>query len=282
MGDDTPGWGTTDVRRGGENVSVRPRFVPAVLLAGLLAACGDPAPAKEPVTPPPSAPASAAPDGGAARIELAARAALAQDHRFAALYTYDAKDGRAQRSVVATVAGDGSWRVDVPGGALGGTADVAIVQTGEGVFQCALPTAGSVDSGCVRVADPGDRVPREYDPKVHRVFRQWLSVFTDRQAALSVVPAAPLPGSQGSCFSIDSISASLKAPVDVGIYCYADNGLLTAARVAFGTLTLASVAEAPPRIDLPGPVAAREPLGLDSPPPPPVVEPSAPVSGPPA
>ena len=267
--------------RGGENVSVRPRFVPAVLLAGLLAACGDPAPAKEPVTPTSSAPA--APDGGAARIDLAARAALAQDHRFAALYTFDAKDGSPPRSVVATVAADGSWRVDVPGGALGGTADVAIVQTGEGVFQCALPSAANpVSPGCARVADPGKRVPREYDPKVHRVFRQWLNVFTDRQAPLSVVPAAPLPGSQGSCFSIDSISASLKAPVDVGIYCYADNGLLTAVRVAFGTLTLASVAAAPPRMDLPGPVVGREPLGLDAPPPPPVIEPSAPVSGPPA
>ncbi len=270
------------MRHGGENVSVRPRFVPAVLLAGLLAACGDPAPAKEPVTPPPSAPASAAPDGGAARIELAARAALAQDHRFAALYTYDAKDGRAQRSVVATVATDGSWRVDVPGGALGGTADVAIVQTGEGVFQCALSSAvNPISPGCARVADPGKRVPREYDPKVHRVFRQWLNVFTDRQAPLSVVPAAPLPGSQGSCFSIDSISASLKAPVDVGIYCYADNGLLTAARVAFGTLTLASVAQAPQRIDLPGPLVGGAPLGLESPPPPPpVAEPSAGASTP--
>ena len=264
---------------GGENVSVRPRFVPAVLLAGLLAACGDPAPAKEPVTPPSSAPA--APDGGAARIDLAARAALAQDHRFAALYTFDAKDGSPPRSVVATVAADGSWRVDVPGGALGGTADVAIVQTGEGVFQCALSSAvNPISPGCARVADPGKRVPREYDPKVQRVFRQWLSVFTDRQAALSVAPAAPLPGSQGSCFSIDSISASLKAPVDVGIYCYADNGMLTAVRVAFGTLTLASVAAAPPRIDLPGPVVGREPLGLDAPPPPPVIEPSTGASTP--
>ena len=51
---------------------------------------------------------------------------------------------------------------------------------------------------------------------------------------------APLPGAQGTCFSVDSISASLPAPVDVGIYCYADNGLLTAARVGFGELTIAS------------------------------------------
>jgi hypothetical protein len=256
---------------------VRPRFVPAVLLAGLLAACGDPAPTTEPPAPAVSAP----PDSSAARSDLAARAALAQDHRFSALYDYDAKDGQPPRSVVATVATDGSWRVDAPGGALGGTADVAIVQTGEGVFQCALPSAANpVSPGCVRVADPGKRVPREFDPKVQRVFRQWLGVFTDRQAALSVMPAAALPGAQGSCFSIDSISASLKAPVDVGIYCYADTGLLTAARVGFGTLTLVSLAAAPPRIDLPGPVLSGPPLGLESPPPPPVIEPSADASAP--
>ncbi len=281
MPHDTPGAATTDLRHGGENVSVRPRLVPAVLIAGLLTACGDPAPATEP--PPPAPSASAPVGGGAARVELAARAALAQDHRFAALYPYDAKDGQPARSVVATVAVDGSWRVDIPGGALGGTADVAVVQTGEGVFQCALPSATNpISPGCVRVADPGKRMPRDYDPKVHRVFRQWLNVFTDRQAALSVMPAAPLPGSQGSCFSIDSISASLKAPVDVGIYCYADNGLLTAVRVAFGTLTLASVAAAPDRIDLPGPVVGGEPLGLKSPPPPPppVNEPSTGASAP--
>jgi hypothetical protein len=259
---------------------VRPRLLPAVLLAGLLAACGDPAPASDPgtaLTPAPSLPA----DAGQARIDLAARAALAQDHRFAALYTWDV-DGQAPRSVVATVAADGSWRVDIPGGALGGTADVSIVQTAEGVFQCALPSATNpANPACVRVAEVNERLPDRYDPKVQRLFRQWLPVFTDRQAALSVVPARPLPGAEsspvpGQCYSVDGISASLKAPVDVGIYCYADNGLLTAARVNFGTLILAGVpAAAPPRVDLPGPVVDGEPMGLRSPPPPPVVEPSA-------
>lgn len=263
---------------------MRPRLLPVVLLAGLLAGCGDPAPASEPGTPVP--PQSIPPDGSAARVGLAARAALAQDYRFAALYTWEA-DGREPRSVVATVANDGSWRVDIPGGALGGTADVSIVQTAAGVFQCALPSATSpTNPACVRVADPNRRVPDEYDPKIERVFRQWLPVFTDRQAALSVVPALPLNGAQiaggqGTCYSIDGISASLKAPVDVGIYCYADNGLLTAARVNFGTLTLSGVpAPAPARVDLPGPVVDGEPMGMASPPPPPVVEPSAEPSGP--
>ena len=77
-----------------------------------------------------------------------------------------------------------------------------------------------------------------------------------------MVPAQPLPGSTGNCFSVDSISASLKAPVDVGIYCYADDGMLTAARVAFGTLTLAGAAgPAPPTLDLPGPVTGGAAAG---------------------
>lgn len=257
---------------------MRPRFVTAVLLAACLAACGDAA--AQPTPTAPAAPESLPPDASAARIELAGLAALAQDHSFAALYTVDA-DGR-QRSVVATVAADRTWRVDIPGGALGGTADVSIVQTAAGVFQCGSPSAtGGLPAGCVRLADPGERVPRAYDPKFQRVFRQWLTVFTDRQAPLSVVAADPLPGSRGKCFSIDSISASLQAPVDVGIYCYAESGLLTAARVGFGTFTLVTTASAPATIELPGPVSTGEPMGLASPPPPPVaVEPSAPASSP--
>jgi hypothetical protein len=250
-------------------------LLPVVLLAGLLAGCGGSAPATGTGTPPPTAVESVPPDAAMARVELAARAALAQDYRFAALYTWDV-DGRPPRSVVATVANDGSWRVDIPGGALGGAADVSIVQMPQGVYQCALPSATNpINPACVRVAEPNKRVPNEYDPKIQRVFRQWLPVFTDRQAALSVVPARPLPGSTGTCFSIDGISASLKAPVDVGIYCYAETGLLTAARVNVGTLTLAGVpAPAPQKVDLPGPVVPGQPMGMASPPPPPVIEPS--------
>lgn len=246
----------------------------AALLAGVTA-CGDEAPATEPT---PSASVPPGPED--ARIALAARAALAEDHRYAALYTLDV-EGEQPRSVLATVAADGSWRVDIPRGAQGGATDVSIAQTEAGVFQCALPSATHlITPSCVRVAEVGKRVPKQYDPKVQRVFRQWLPVFTDRQSALSVTAAQPLAGSTGSCFSIDTISASLSAPVDVGIYCYADDGLLTAVRVAFGTLTIASApAAAPPAIDLPGPVVAGDPMGMSElPPPPATTSPSAPAT----
>jgi hypothetical protein len=248
-----------------------PALAAALLIAGT-AACGDSAPAAGPAPASSSAPAPVAED---ARADLAARAALAVDYRFAALYTLDTP-GSAQRSVLATVAGDGSWRVDVPAGALGGAADVSILQTEAGVFQCAIPSATNpITPFCVRVAEKNKRVPKEYDPKVERLFRQWLPVFTDRQAALSVTAAEPLAGSSGTCFSIDSISASLSAPVDVGIYCYADNGLLTAARVKFGTLTISGApAPAPATVDLPGPVTGGEPMGVAEPPAVPVPSPS--------
>jgi hypothetical protein len=239
----------------------------ALLLAGGAAACGGPEPAPTPTattaSPPPD------PDDDA-RTALAARAALAQDHRFAALYHFDAPDA-PERNVVATVATDGTWRVDIAGGALGGTADVSVVSNADGVYQCSLPSVvNPISPSCVRVADPGKRIPQAYDPKVQRLFRTWLGAFTDRQSALSVTPAAPLAGagtSGGTCFAVDSISASLNPPVDVGIYCYADNGLLTAAKVDFGTLTLASTPVAPPgTVDLPGPVNPGNALGTASPP----------------
>ncbi|WP_412737930.1 hypothetical protein [Krasilnikovia sp. MM14-A1259] len=245
----------------------------AALLATGASACGDAAPA----TPPASIPSSAAPatDPGAARADLAARAALAQDRRYTAVYRYTAP-GQDPRNVTVTVAGDGSWRVDIPGGALGGTADVSIVQTAAGVYQCSLPSPTQpVVASCVRVANPGDPIPGPYDPKVQRAFRQWLSVFTDRRAALSVTPAQPLPGARGRCYAVDTISASLSATFDVGIYCYADDGQLTAARLDYGQISLASsVAPPPPRVDLPGPVSAGDPMGMAAPPPPPSMLPS--------
>jgi hypothetical protein len=239
-----------------------------LVLAGAVGACGGPEPAVAPAAPTASPPPD--PDDEA-RTTLAARAALAQDHRFAALYHFDPAAG-PERNVVATVATDGSWRVDIAGGALGGTADVSVVSNAGGVYQCSLPSvANPISPGCVRVADPGKRIPKAYDPGVQRLFRAWLDAFTDRQSALSVTPAAPLAGTGGgTCFAVDSISASLNPPVDVGIYCYADNGLLTAAKVDFGVLTLASTPVAPPaKVDLPGPVGAGPALGMASPAPPP-------------
>ena len=245
--------------------------VTALLLLGGVAACGDDAPA---ATPPTGAAPAGSAAGDDARTDLVARAALAEDKSYAALYSLDDGDGPA-RDVVVTIGADGTWRVDVARGMRGGTTDVSIVSTRAGVHQCTVATpANPVTPLCVRVADAGKRVPRRYDPKVERLFRPALAVFTDRQAAISVAEVEPLTGARGSCYSIDSISASLDAPVDIGIYCYADDGVLTAARVGFGVLKLVSQVAGPATVQLPGAEVAEEPMGTASPPPPPVVQPS--------
>lgn len=228
-----------------------------------LAACGSDEPAPDPDTPATAAP-TGAPD---ARVQLAGLAAAAQDRKVTALYTWSAP-GRTDRTVVLTTAADGSWRVDVPLGALGGTADVSMAQTAEGLFQCALPSAERpVQPVCVRVADPDGVVDRGVDPRVQHPLTDWREVLTDRTAPLSVSTAQPLAGASGACFSVETTTASVNAPLDAGIYCYAPDGTLTGAKVSFGTLMLAGApAAAPPTITLPGPVVTQEPLGMAAPP----------------
>jgi hypothetical protein len=248
----------------------------AVLLMPGVAACGGSAtPAPAPTTVIPSV------DDGAddARAALTAVAAKALDRSFTALYTLDRGDG-ADHQVVATVGTDGTWRVDVTGAVLGGTAGVSIVSTAAGVYQCTMSTAEQpLTPTCVKVANPGKAVPADDDPKVERLFRRWLTVFTDREAAIAVAEVQPLTGAQGTCFSIDSISASLQAPVDVGIYCYTDDGLLTAARVDYGVVTLQNQAAGPATVPLPGPEVQGQPMGTASPPAAPATEPSEGASG---
>ncbi|MBO3743526.1 hypothetical protein [Actinoplanes flavus] len=242
-------------------------FTVAVLAFGLAGCGSESAPEAVPETA-----ASVADPGPEARDQLAGLAALALDRRYAALYTFDVGDG-SPRDVVASVADDGTWRVDIPLGALGGTAGVTVIKVATGVYQCGLTTPTQpVSPTCVRVAERGDKVPRRYDPKVQRLFRQWLTVFTDRKAPLAVSAVRPLAGAQGSCYAVDSVSAALDPPVDVGIYCYSADGLLTAARVEYGVLKLVRQVAGPPTLQLPGPEVAGQPMGMSSPPP--VVQPS--------
>lgn len=235
----------------------------ALALPALLAACADD-PSDAPAPPPTGDPTPAVIDP--ARDQLAALAAAAQDRAFTARYTLSG-DGGPDRTIVVTSAQDGTWRVDVPGGALGGTADVSIAATADGIFQCGLPSAGRPEpASCVRLGDRGDVVPHRLDPRVQHPFTDWLEVLTDRRAPLAVSPARPPEGATGACYSIDSTSASLNAPLDVGIYCYAPDGTPTAVRTGSGTLVLAGPAgPAPATVQLAGPVTEGEPLGVAAP-----------------
>ncbi len=231
----------------------------AVLAAGALAAgCTGGAPVLPDQSGPPTP--SVAVD---AWTRLAGRAAAAQDKRYVAGYTLSTK-GMPARTLTVTVAGDGSWLVVVPRGALGGTADGAVAGTPSGLYQCAL----GATPGCVRVGGPGSALPARYDPRIEHLFTDWLGVFTDRQAAISVAGTPTLPGVAGDCYSIEPNSAALAAPVDPGIYCYNPDGTLTGAALAMGTLVLSGVpAPAPATVTLPAPVVPGSPLPMSSPPP---------------
>jgi hypothetical protein len=230
-----------------------------LLLPALLTACT----ADRPPPPPTAGSADPAPaEVDAARDELAALAAAARDRHVTARYTLTGTDGPA-RDVTVTSAADGTWRVDVPGGALGGTADVSLAATADGLFQCGLPSAGRPEAAsCVRLGDRDDAVPRRLDPRVQHPFTDWLEVLTDRRAPLAVSPATTPTGATGQCYSVESTSASLNAPLDVGIYCYRPDGTPTAVRADFGTLRLAGEpGPAPATVQLAGPVVDGDAVG---------------------
>jgi hypothetical protein len=200
-----------------------------------------------------------------ARTQLAGLAAAAKDRRLTASYTLRVKN-RPDRTIGVALATDGTWRIDIPGGAHGGAIDVAVASVPAGLFQCALPSAAG-PGGCVRVAGPEGTLPPAIDPKLWRVFTEWRDVFTDRQAPLSVATAKPPPGGTGACYSVEVTSASLAAPLDPGIYCYAEDGTLTAALSDFGTLVLAAApGAAPPSVSLPAPVVPGPALNTAAPP----------------
>ncbi|MEV0152539.1 hypothetical protein AB0H57_02200 [Micromonospora sp. NPDC050686] len=235
----------------------------ALLLPAMLAACAADPPADAPTASVDPVPASI----DTARDQLTALATAARDRHLTARYTLTGGD-RAERTIEVTTANDGSWRVDVPGGAGGGTIDVSLAATADGLFQCALPSSGHPEAaGCVRLGDPDDRVPGPYDPRVQHPFTDWPVVLNDQRAPLAVSTAPPPKGVAGACFSVDSTSASLDAPLDVGVYCYQPDGTLTALRSALGTLRLARPpGPAPDTVTLAGPVVDRPPWETAAPP----------------
>jgi hypothetical protein len=228
-----------------------------------LSGCGGEAPAASTESASPS-PVATAPT--TARAQLAARAAAAQDRRMVATYRLSTPD-LPDRTVSVTLATDGTWRVDVAGGALGGTTDVAVARTKDGLYQCAMPPAGQpVATGCVRVAGPDGRLKRQYDPRVEHAFTDWPVVLTDHRAPLAVSSAKAIKGVRGACFSVESASASLAAPLDLGVYCFDQDGTLTGAALGLGTLVLdGAPGPAPASVSLPGPVVSGGPLPTASP-----------------
>jgi hypothetical protein len=251
------------VRRSALSLLVAVAVAPTLAMAFTVAGCGGP-PAPVPADTPSGPPAD--------RDQLAGLAAAAKDKRYVATYTFVVPK-RSDRTVTVAYGVDGSWVVGIPAGALGGLADVAVFSSAAGLFQCSLgpaagtagarPDLGPITAGCVKV----DTLGPTTDPRVEHLFTDWIDALRDRQNALSVAAAPLLPGAVGACYSVESTSAALAPPVDPGVYCYRSDGLLTAAKVSFGTLTITgTVGAAPPSVTMPGPVVTRPPLPLTAPP----------------
>ncbi len=83
-------------------------------------------------------PSSAIPTGPVDAVgQLAGLAAAAHDRRYVAAYTLSGT-ATSGRSLLTSLATDGTWQVDIEGGALGGGGNVAIVGLKTGTYQCLL------------------------------------------------------------------------------------------------------------------------------------------------
>jgi hypothetical protein len=257
------------------NDVVRPSIpgVVAAALALVTTACSSAPPDPQPSLTVDTAPAD--------RDRLAGFGAAAKDQRYIASYTLSAAD-RPDRTVTVAIASDGTWVVGVPGGALSGLADIAIYRSMSTLHQCLLgpadgtagtrPDLGPLTPQCV----PVDPLAATDDPRVQHIFTDWIDVLVDRASAISVA-ASTLPNAAGACFSVESNATALAPPMDRGVYCYADDGILTGASASFGTLILTgTVSPAPVTIAMPAPIAPDAgPVPVTAPPPPPTPSPSA-------
>lgn len=216
-------------------------------------------------TPPPEpAPvaSSHAPGYSSPRAAMVAMVALAKDRHYTASYLW--KSGGRERTLTVLLAEDGTWRVDVPGGALGGGADVSILWTAQGFFQCVL--SGGPQQ-CVRIAAATGAVPDGADPRVQHLFTDWLDVLLDRNAPLSIDTDDKPKDARGACFSVESNAVVLSPPISTGLYCFAEDGTLTAANVYFGSIRIVGdPLPAAPTATLPAEVSEGAPLGTRTPP----------------
>jgi hypothetical protein len=226
------------------------KTVAALTLVALLAGCGTATAVDTPEQAPPSP---------SARATLIGRASLALDETFTAEYEWS--EGG---TVTVWAAADGTWRVDVPSWALGGTVDVTVAWTTGGFFQCA---AGR----CVRLAGITGEIPKDYDPKVQLPFIEWLPQLLDRHLPFAIAQ-------DGDCFTLTPNTVVVDPPMPPGEWCLDKHGtILSVESGAFGTLELAGPpAEAVATVELPGDLSDAEPLGHKAPvEPSPSVDPSA-------
>jgi hypothetical protein len=190
------------------------------------------------------------------RALLSARAAQASAHFFTGSYSLTTGAGMPAQTVTIARSSLG-YRLDI---ASGSTTSV-LIHTTAGTFQCSL---GGGMPGCSEVAKRGTSLPIALDPRLQHVFTDWPAKLADPSTAITVSVPSIRPTTQGDCFQIDPVSASMDPAVDSGVYCFASNGTVTGVRLANGTLVLTATSPPPATLDLPAPIASPTP-GAGSP-----------------
>ncbi|NUQ90088.1 MAG: hypothetical protein HOQ43_16700 [Glycomyces artemisiae] len=217
------------------------RTVAALTAAAVIAAAGCGTATAEPEP-------QEAPPRHSAQATLIGRVTRALDASFTAEYAWS--EGG---TVTMWAAEDGTWRVDVPDWALGGTVDVTVAWTTGGFFQCA---AGR----CVKLAGITGEIPRTYDPRVQRPFIEWLPLLLDRHLPFSV-------SQEGDCFTLTPNTVVVDTPIPGGEWCLDQDGtILSVESGDFGTLELdGEPADAAATVELPGDIVEEEPLSAKAP-----------------
>lgn len=206
------------------------------------------------------------PRRASAQATLIGRVTKALDTSFTAEYTWS--EGG---TVTVWAAEDGTWRVDVPDWALGGTVDVTVAWTTGGFFQCAA-------NRCVKLAGITGEIPKTYDPHVQRPFVEWLPRLLDRHLPFAIAQ-------DGDCFTLTANTVVVDTPFPAGKWCLDEEGtILSVTSDAFGTLELAAPPEAAvATVELPGEPSEAKPLGPKAPEEPtPTPDPSATPTGAPS
>lgn len=217
-----------------------------VLSAGLLAGCsGSPSPAaratgaaSETSVATPSA--SPRPDAAARLIAVARVAARAS---YGATYALRTDVTGAAPSVVVVGIARPAARVALSGH--GATALFIINRRGR--FACERDRGRTA---CYRLADRGGRLPTYLDPGVEHVFLDYphaLAAWPGDYRVRGAPPTTAAPGvPAGDCFVVTARHRHPHGSVASGTYCYAPDGVLTAALFRSGRLVLTKVGGPPP------------------------------------
>ena len=180
---------------------------------------------------------AAAARGRAARRPRRAASPRPRTAGSSAAYTLDGRR-RADRTVTVTLAADGTWRVDIPGGALGRPADVVDGRPRRGRVPVLLGRRRAASGWPAAGAAPCRSGRSTRRCSTCSPTGSTALVDRARRALGGAAPAAarrrPAPASRWS-----RPRSSIAPPIDPGIYCYGDDGMLTGVRTRFGTLTLA-------------------------------------------